>query len=132
MALSQAIDNHTGAQVTQPKIIPVRSENCICPEQCQYWNGTECELEECPFKADKTIVPYTPIVDGVRSDMRVSTRKCFICGNTFNGFIGAIPICSTCMERLKYVVGPPHCPGCGREVDTPHTICSSCKQSYLR
>ena len=126
MALSPAMDNYTGSQPIQPKIIPASSEGCIAPQSCQYLVDTMCSLEECPFKSNKTLV-------GANTTESINTlRKCCICGNNFNAFIGAVPICPTCMDRLKYLVAEPHCPGCGRAVSTPATLCSSCEARYSR
>lgn len=132
MALSSEMDNYTGAQPTQPKIIPPHSEGCISPQNCQYWNGIVCELEECPFKIDKTIVAVNGFNADGTPNIQGSLRRCFICDNNFMGFIGAVPVCPTCMERIKYVIATPHCPGCGAAVSTPHSLCSSCKNAYLR
>ena len=130
MALSDAIDKKTG--FNQPtKIIPPRSENCPAPTECQYYGpDNQCSLEECPFRSPREMNGGTK--DGKTAEINRPFRRCFICNGPFQGFIGAIPICTTCKSRLKMVIATPYCPGCGASVSKPHTLCESCKSAYLR
>lgn len=137
MALSNAIDQKTGTSQQPPKIIPHPSENCISPDNCQYWLvfDRKCSLQECPFKRPREMVGVALTEEQNKDMMQEVTqtkRSCCICGATFIGFIGAVPICNTCMDRVRDVIVNPHCPGCGTTVSSPHMLCSSCKQAYLR
>lgn len=130
MALSNAIDNKNGNTI-QPKIIPARAENCPAPTECQYFGGdNQCSLEECPFRSPREMNGGT--IDGKSDQINRPSRKCFICGGAFNGFIGAVPICGSCKSKLTSVIARPYCPGCGRTVSKPHTLCSSCINSYTK
>lgn len=135
MALSNAIDEKTGVASATPKIVPHPAENCISPNNCQYWvaNKGRCSLGECPFRRPREFVGLALTEaqdDDINQEITQTERSCCICGGAFVGFIGAVPICSTCMSRLKYVIATPHCPGCGAVVGTPHQICSSCKARF--
>lgn len=137
MALSNAIDNKTNTAPMQAKIVPWPAEGCISPNNCQYWVASvnRCSLGECPFRMPREMTPISgdPTRDAdQQKDVVNTTRTCCICGGAFTGFIGAVPICPTCMNRIKDVIASPHCPGCGASVSSPAMLCSSCKEAYLR
>jgi len=133
MALSKLLDGKAGV-VTQPsKIITISSEKCLSPENCQYWVDERCSLEECPFISPREMnAPETIKSDGTQDKESVNNalRKCCLCGTKYKGFIGAVPLCSTCLSRLRKVIAQPYCPGCGAAVSEPHMICSSCKAKF--
>ena len=134
MALSDAINEKAGTQTVEPKIIPPNSENCkIQSERCQYWAGDKCGLEECPFVSPREFNGANTIKEDSTQDtasLMNADRQCFICGAKFKGFIGAVPICDSCIQRIRYVIKEMHCPGCGAIVSTPHAICASCKAKF--
>lgn len=135
MALSNALNAKAGIQTTQPKIIPPRSEKCPAPTSCQYYTTAGCGLEECPFRIPREFnAAGTTDENGQQTPQTLmnASKKCCICGVTFTGFIGAVPICGTCMERIYDVIVTPHCPGCGAAMSRPHMICGSCKAAYLK
>ena len=135
MALSNALNEKAGIQTTQPKIIPPRAENCPTPSVCQYYTNAGCALEECPFRSPRELnAANTTDANGQQSPQTLmnANKKCCICGTTFTGFMGAVPICNSCLDKIKDVIVSPHCPGCGTAVSRPHMLCSSCKSAYLR
>lgn len=137
MALSNLIDSKTNTSSTVQKIVPWPAENCISPNNCQYWVASKkkCSLGECPFRMPREMTPISddPQLNADQTrDVINTTRTCCICGGDFTGFVGAVPICPTCMERIKDVIATPHCPGCGKAVSRPHMICESCKAAYLK
>lgn len=135
MALSNAINEKTGTATTQPKIIPPNSEGCkiLSVRWCQYWAGDKCALEECPFISPRELNGANTMKEDNTQDrdsLMNADRQCFICGTKFKGFIGAVPICDTCIQRIKYVINEMHCPGCGVLVSEPHQLCNNCKTRF--
>lgn len=131
MALSNAIDNKTNTGNTVQKIVPWPAENCISPNNCQYWVASKksCSLGECPFRMPREMTPISSDAqldaDQMKDVINI-TRTCCICGGSFTGFIGAVPICSSCLNRIKELISKPYCPGCGASVSKPATLCASC------
>lgn len=136
MALSNALDAKAGVQTTQPKIISPRAENCPAPSHCQFYvTNIGCALEECPFRSPRELnAAGTTDTNGKQTTQTLmnASKKCCICGGVYTGFIGAVPICSSCMEKIKDVIVTPHCPGCGATVSRPHMLCGSCQEAYLK